>query len=213
MNESDSDLRFDKATYAQGAGVGGGAAVCAQCRGPLGDSYWKWQQHIVCTRCRDGLARGLRAVHSPVRFAKAVLFGGGIALACGAAYAVLVVAFKGTQFALVTIGIGFVVARVVRKASGGIGGTRFQVLAVALTYVASTMGYLPNIWNGLNGSSPVWAIGVMLAAPFLTVRESPIGLLIVGFGLWEAWKLTRGVPLQIEGPFRAGAGSTEPLAP
>jgi hypothetical protein len=41
-----------------------------------------------------------------------------------------------------------------------------------------------------------------LAAPFLGGFENIIGVLIIGFALWEAWKLNRAVPLQIEGPFR-----------
>ena len=44
-----------------------------------------------------------------------------------------------------------------------------------------------------------------------------MGLLIVGFGLWEAWKLTRGLPLSLEGPFRVAPtpvtdGGAEPAA-
>src|SRR5262249_8248722 len=48
---------------------------------------------------------------------------------------------------------------------------------------------------------------ITLAAPVLAAAEAPLGLLIVAFGLWEAWKLTRGVPLAIEGPFRAAAAA------
>jgi hypothetical protein len=43
-----------------------------------------------------------------------------------------------------------------------------------------------------------------LAAPFLGGFENIIGILIIGFALWEAWKLNRPVALQIEGPFRLG---------
>jgi hypothetical protein len=50
------------------------------------------------------------------------------------------------------------------------------------------------------------AIGFLLAfamaAPFLGGFENIIGILIIGFALWEAWKINRRVPLQIEGPFR-----------
>jgi hypothetical protein len=46
------------------------------------------------------------------------------------------------------------------------------------------------------------------AVPFLAVFESGknvIGLVIVGIGLYEAWKLNKRVPLEITGPFRVGA--------
>jgi hypothetical protein len=50
------------------------------------------------------------------------------------------------------------------------------------------------------------AVGLLLAfamaAPFLGGFQNIIGILIIGFALWEAWKINRRVPMQIEGPFR-----------
>jgi hypothetical protein len=53
-------------------------------------------------------------------------------------------------------------------------------------------------------------IGVFaFAAPFLMGFQNIIGILIIGFGVYEAWKLNRRVPLEIAGPFRLGeAGPT-----
>jgi hypothetical protein len=49
-------------------------------------------------------------------------------------------------------------------------------------------------------------IGVMYALPFLAGIENLIGLLIIGFALYEAWKLNRRVELTVTGPHRvAGA--------
>jgi hypothetical protein len=45
-------------------------------------------------------------------------------------------------------------------------------------------------------------LGFAMAAPFLGGFENIIGILIIGFALWEAWKMNRRVPMQIEGPFR-----------
>jgi hypothetical protein len=249
MNETDQELRFDRATYSKEAG---GGLPCANCRGPLGDSYWKWQQLVVCSQCRDVLAGRLSDSQSSARFAKALLFGCATSLGCGIAYAIFAGATH-MRFALATIGIAFLIARVVRHASGGIGGTRYQVAAVALTYFAATMGYIPEIWAGLKEASAedakrsatdpeasteanpsqqsdgdgkakgsliavlvavAWLVGIMLASPFLTAAESPLGLLIVAFGLWEAWKLSRAPPLHIDGPFHVGANpSSGPSTP
>jgi hypothetical protein len=234
VTDDGSGLRFDRATYGSTAETG---VPCAKCKGSIGDAYWKWQRQIVCARCREELAKFLDDSQSQARLGKAILLGGATALGCGIAYAVFVATTR-IQFALATIGIAFVIARVVRKASAGIGGRRFQAVAVALTYVAATMGYLPGIWAGLQEASAEhrqkaaatsesgdagapqagdarpgkvsaidlvvavgWLIGIMLAAPFLEAANAPLGLLIVGFGLWEAWKLSRGPPLQIEGPY------------
>lgn len=40
-----------------------------------------------------------------------------------------------------------------------------------------------------------------LATPVLMGIESPIGLLIVGFALWEAWKFSAHRPIPITGPY------------
>ena len=42
---------------------------------------------------------------------------------------------------------------------------------------------------------------LLLASPFLAGFQNVIGLLIIGFALWEAWKANRRVPLAIAGPF------------
>lgn len=43
-----------------------------------------------------------------------------------------------------------------------------------------------------------------LALPFLQGIENIIGLLIIGFALWEAWKLNALRKLQISGPYKIG---------
>jgi hypothetical protein len=47
-------------------------------------------------------------------------------------------------------------------------------------------------------------IVLVAAIPFLTGIENVLGLVIIGFGLFEAWRLNRYQPLTIEGPFRFG---------
>jgi len=55
------------------------------------------------------------------------------------------------------------------------------------------------------------ALGLMLiialayAAPIMIGITSPLHLLIAGFALYEAWKLNRGVALQVTGPYQAAA--------
>ncbi len=54
-------------------------------------------------------------------------------------------------------------------------------------------------------------LGIAFAAPLLGGFENIIGILIIGFALWEAWKLNKHEPLTISGPFRVG--ETLPAAP
>jgi len=51
-------------------------------------------------------------------------------------------------------------------------------------------------------------LGLAFAAPFLGGTSNIMGILIIGFGLYQAWKINRRVPLS--GPFRFGPG-TPPL--
>jgi hypothetical protein len=43
-----------------------------------------------------------------------------------------------------------------------------------------------------------------LAVPFMSGASNLIGLLIIGFALWEAWKLNRRMRLPITGPYTVG---------
>jgi hypothetical protein len=216
MTDPATELSFDRATYATGAG---GAAACSGCKRPLDGQYWKWQRLVLCASCRDGLEKTLAATQSSKAFGKALVQGTGAALVCGAAYAVFV-ALSNIQFALATIGIAIVVAQVIRKASGGVSGRRFQILAVILTYCGSAMGYAPPIYNAIEGALKGQPFGPMAAwylirfsftAPFEELKESNVlGLLVIGIGLWSAWRRTYPVPLTIEGPFRVALVDAPP---
>jgi len=48
------------------------------------------------------------------------------------------------------------------------------------------------------------AFAISLAAPFLAGMQNVIGLLIIGFALWEAWKLNAYRKLPITGPYELG---------
>jgi hypothetical protein len=53
---------------------------------------------------------------------------------------------------------------------------------------------------------------MIYASPILFGIEAPIGLLIVAFALWEAWKFNRRHPIIFNGPFRVGeAGPSAPF--
>jgi hypothetical protein len=45
-----------------------------------------------------------------------------------------------------------------------------------------------------------------LALPFLAGAENVMGLVIIAIGLYEAWKVNRGAPYSVSGPFLAGEG-------
>jgi hypothetical protein len=55
----------------------------------------------------------------------------------------------------------------------------------------------------------IW--GVALAAPFLAGVSNIMGIIIIGVGIYEAWKFNRRVP--VSGPFKLAAVAAEPVAP
>jgi hypothetical protein len=231
MSEPSADLQFDQAQYdAPKAGV-----TCGMCGKPVGAQYWQWMGRVACASCREQVGQLEARAMSPQVFAKAAFLGSLTALGCGIGYALFVWGTK-SQFALITIGIAYLVASVIRKATGNVSGLRYQVLAVVLTYFASTMGYAPGLLRGITekhesrtaGASAdpsselsrddrektkpipaaalakagIYMFGVLLAAPLLEATEAPIGLLIIGIGLWEAWRRARPLPTVVAGPYR-----------
>jgi hypothetical protein len=117
----------------------------------------------------------------------------------------------------------------VRWGSGGVGGRGYQVLAVAITYVAIVSTYVPFFVEEARKqieaaeTAPVEpeatartffvalaaVILFVLASPFLAGLQNVIGILIIGFALYEAWRVNAYTPLQIEGPFQIGARPKE----
>lgn len=71
--------------------------------------------------------------------------------------------------------------------------------------------------NAIELSGPVGAVvailfvvGIAMAAPFLSGIGNILGLLIIGFGLWQAWQGAKPVELAIEGPFPVESKPVEP---
>ncbi|HVX15469.1 MAG TPA: hypothetical protein VHC22_30050 [Pirellulales bacterium] len=56
----------------------------------------------------------------------------------------------------------------------------------------------------------VFLIGFAYAIPVLVGFQSPMGLVIIGIGLYEAWVINKRVPLSISGPYRIAADTGGP---
>jgi hypothetical protein len=62
-------------------------------------------------------------------------------------------------------------------------------------------------------SAGEFAVGVVAllalaaAAPFLAGFENVLGILIIGFALYQAWQMNRRVPMTISGPYALGRGA------
>lgn len=199
-------LQFDTVTAAPGAAA---PTVCAGCKTQITDVYHMANDRVICSRCRTAVERG-RNRDAFTSLAMASLLGVGAAIA-GCAINALWMKLTHSEFALIAIVVGFLVGAAVRKGAGH-GGWPYQILAVALTYVAIGLSYAPfaleaaqNGSSGLTGSA-VYLVAIIggLMYPMLSITSSPLSTFIIGVGLWQAWKQTRAVKLTFTGPYSVG---------
>lgn len=122
------DLQFDRA---EPAAAGAAPTSCTVCQQPLAGSYYAVNGRAVCAACRDKVAAHAASGH----FATAFLLGLGAA-ALGAGIYFAIEALTGYEFGLVAVVVGLLVGNAVRKGSRGIGGWRYQALAIGLTYLS-----------------------------------------------------------------------------
>jgi hypothetical protein len=202
-------------------------ATCAACGRDIAGEYYTVNGHVTCAACRTAIAD-----HGAGRAGtRGVLTAVGLGSAAGLAGAVVwwaIRRYASLEVGLIAIAIGHFVGLGVRRGSGGRGGRGFQVLAVVLTYFWITANYVPDIVQAvLDGDRPsesgaaasfgsvalavVFLFGIAMAAPFLQGVGNIIGVLIISFGLWQAWKLNTATPLAVAGPFRLDGPPPVPL--
>ncbi|HYJ78076.1 MAG TPA: hypothetical protein VEW03_00540 [Longimicrobiaceae bacterium] len=190
------DLQFDSPERAEASGPR--AVACSACGAPITDVYHVVDAAVVCTACRRAAeqkagARGLS------RLPLAALYGVGAAL-LGVLVYVAVIVITGRPFGLIAILLGWMVGKAVSRGSGGQGGPAYQALAVGLTYLAVLGMYIP---SGLPEGVGLLSL---LLLPF-TGGLGIIGLLILGFAVFEAWRLNSPQPMTITGPYQVGAAA------
>jgi hypothetical protein len=196
-------LQWDRAEFS-----GPAVATCASCSQPLRDAYYEAHGRHLCPACGERLRASLADSSGPAPMLRSVAAG----LAAAAAGAVLYYAifrFTGYEFGLIAIVVGVAVGKAVSWGSDHRGGWRYQALAMLLTYVAIVSSYLPLIFADAFGDGTILSHGLpallgMLAiactAPFQGGFSNVLGLVIIGIGLYEAWKLNRRRTLVITGP-------------
>jgi hypothetical protein len=148
-----------------------GTAPCAECRGPIVDTYYEADHSVICAACHTRLTAAPSAQPDSPRFARAVAFGILGALAAAAGYVALL-ATTGRELTALVLLVGLVVGKAVRTGSGTRGGRRFQWLAVALTYLAIATTYVPFVMKGYSRASTQVAIAAPADTPALDVAGS-----------------------------------------
>jgi hypothetical protein len=214
------DLQFEHAIP-----INASTQLCAACKTPLTGQYFQAQGIPVCPQCADRINSRQQAP-PPISLLPAVLYGSAAAFAGFLIYATVSIAFD-LQLALISILVGVMVGKAVRKGSKGLGGRPQQILAVTLTYFAITTSYIPvfiheamktpakttqtsaaPLSNNTTKPSLAGTVGILLlialAAPFMSLASGFSGILnivIIFFGLQNAWKLTGRTDLIVTGPY------------
>jgi uncharacterized protein (DUF983 family) len=189
---------------------------CAACQQPIGGSYFKIKSSPVCADCTEKM-RAKIPTDSPGAFLRAIAFGIAGALIGLALYVAFALA-TGLIIGWVSLAVGWLVGKAMHLGSGGLGGRRYQVVAVLLTYLAVAMSAVP-IALYQNGQIHHIQMGEVLgrlawlglASPILELRDTVsglIGLVILFVGIRFAWRFTAGQTLKVSGPFTtASAGA------
>jgi hypothetical protein len=249
-------LQFD---HAESGDAKPSTPTCSVCKAEIRDAYFSAGGEVFCRKCRTDIIVRQTGGSGSKRFARSLGLGV-LAAAVGAALYYAVLAITGYEIGLIAIIVGFLVGAAVRKGSQGRGGWVYQTLAIALTYSAIVVTYIPFIVKEFRGPTasasvvdslvttqakvatrsdsvapsggqgqgagnrkpapgraadinPVVALVVGFALLFLLAAAAPIlagfsnviGILIIGFALFEAWKLNKRVRLTFTGPHRVGA--------
>jgi len=197
---------------------------CVVCRRPIQSMYFAVRDKTLCPDCARMVQAGPPG-SQVARFMKALTYGSVAALA-GAVVWGAIEYFSGYEVGIVAVALGFITGKAVRKGSGGRGGRGYQITAVLLSYTSIALAHIPIVYSALGNAATrhpshrsgplhdllvaIFTVLVSFAVPVLTARENPIGLLLVGFALWEAWKFTRFYPIPLTGPYQVAPASAAP---
>ncbi len=131
--------QFSTAEYAHIPGT----ERCRVCGYPATGEYFRINGQMACAKCaaqaRDGQPRNSHAA-----FLRALLLGAAAAVVGLILYASFTI-LTDLYIGFIALGVGWLVGKAMMKGSNGMGGKRYQVAAVLLTYFAISVAEIP-IW-------------------------------------------------------------------
>nr|HEV7954147.1 hypothetical protein [Candidatus Acidoferrales bacterium] len=132
--------QFSTAEYAPKPG----ADQCKTCNKPLGATYYRVNGVAACGDCAKRVENA-RPKDNRRNYIRALIFGGVGAVLGLAVYATFEIA-TGWIIGYLSLAVGYIVAKAMMMGSEGIGGRRYQITAVVLTYMAVSLAVLPIIF-------------------------------------------------------------------
>jgi len=191
------DLQFERAEFNAPT-----ASVCGMCGQTLRGSYYQANGRVLCGACAERVKQYAGAGDDTANAFRAVAFGLGAAIAGGAIYGAIM-AYSGIQIGIISIAVGFMVGKAVRVGSGGRGGSAYQWIAAVLTYAAIAGAYAFERYHYMSAPTPDDVTQLIFSAyrlPFERGAGNIIGIAIIAFGVWQAWKMNSGAKLEVTGP-------------
>jgi hypothetical protein len=147
-NQTPEVPQFNTAEYSTSPA----AITCQVCKHPVGRTYYRANNAAVCGRCTDNLKRQLPQ-DNHAAFVRAILFGiGGFAVGM-ALYAGFVIA-TGISIGYLALAVGWIIGKAMMTGSNNVGGKRYQIVAVLLTYAAVSIAYVPILIHFMNKERP-----------------------------------------------------------
>lgn len=213
------NLQFD---HAEAKNAAAPTVSCSACNQKISDSYYMINESVSCLNCRDQVQAATTGGSRVVRFLRASM-AGVVAGAVGSAIYFAILKLTGYEFGLVAIVVGLMVGGAVRWGCDGRGGWFYQLLAMFLTYCAIVTTYIPSVLEEYAKTDPKFAAATWIAKavvgfvvafllPFLAGIQNIIGILIIGFALYEAWQMNKRQTIQFSGPYQVARSAKEPAA-
>lgn len=118
-----------------------GGDSCKVCKQPVGASYYRVNGAMTCGPCAEKTKSELpHDTHSA--FTRALCFGAGAAIVGLILYSAVGI-ITGLEIGYVSLAVGYIVGKAMKAGSQGLGGRRYQVAAVLLTYAAVSLSAVP----------------------------------------------------------------------
>jgi hypothetical protein len=114
---------------------------CKSCNQSIGSTYYRVNGVLSCAYCGEqAKLRGPKDSHQV--FVRGLLFGIGGAILGLVLYSAFGI-ITGLMVGYISLAVGYIVGKAMMKGSNGVGGRRYQIAAVLLTYAAVSIAAVP----------------------------------------------------------------------
>jgi predicted lipid-binding transport protein (Tim44 family) len=115
--------------------------VCTTCKQPISGRYYRINGALTCETCAE-ISRRQIPIDSHASFIRGILYGIGGAILGLILYSTFGIV-TGLVVGYLSLAVGYIVGKAIHLGSRGLGGRRYQIAAVILTYAAVSLSAIP----------------------------------------------------------------------